>query len=309
MIQFYYRNLKESKLKTSDRFRVGSWIYVEQPSEEDITQLVERFELEAGHLRDALDMDEMPRLEVEGNHTYVFTRCAFMENGQIKTAPLLLVVGSDFLMTVAPRALPALESLTKGKTEFFTTQKAKLFLQLFTQVTGSYSGFTTSINKQIRSIRAKLTVENISNKDFIRFVTLEDVLNEFLSELVPTSAILNGLLLGKKNLLFYEEDKDLIEDLLLSNRQLIETCKANLKTITNIREAYSTIMTNNLNRQIKLLTSLTIVLTVPTIIASIFGMNVPLPGANSPAAFEVILVIIAAIAATLLWVFARNKWL
>ena len=116
-------------------------------------------------------------------------------------------------------------------------------------------------------------------------------------------------MLSGKHFKLYEEDKDLIEDLLLSNTQLIELSQNNLRTIVNIREGYSTIMTNNLNRIIKLFTSLTVILTIPTMIASIYGMNINLPLANNPLAFIIIMTSIIIISIILLIIFIKNDWL
>ena len=134
------------------------------------------------------------------------------------------------------------------------------------------------------------------------------MLNEFLSDLIPTNSIINTLL-ANRNFKFTEDERDLLEDIKLSNNQLIELSKANLKTIVNIREAYSTIMTNNLNRVIKLFTSLTVLLTIPTIIASIYGMNVQLPFADQSWVFAGIIGLIILILAGLSLIFIRNEWL
>jgi len=156
-------------------------------------------------------------------------------------------------------------------------------LQIFSRINQVYNKFLTDISKNVRSVSVKL--EKIENKDVIRFVNFEIILNDFLTALNPINNLLQDLLSGKF-LKLYEKDKDLIEDLSLGTGQLIERCRADLKTIVNIRESYSTIITNNLNRVIKLLTALTIILTIPTIIASIYGMNVRLPLADNPLAFN-----------------------
>ncbi len=169
--------------------------------------------------------------------------------------------------------------------------------------------FTSQLNKISKRIRSSITnLEKINNKDIIQFVSYESMLNEFLSDLIPTNSIINSLL-ANRNFKFTEDEHDLLEDIKLSNNQLIELSKANLKTIVNIREAYSTIMTNNLNRVIKLFTSLTVLLTIPTIIASIYGMNVQLPFADQSWVFAGIIGLIILILAGLSVIFIRNEWL
>jgi len=306
MVTFFQRTIKDAQLKTLDEFRVGSWVYVEQPSNSELESLSEQFNLELGHLKDATDPHEVPRLEVEDGITYVFTRVPVHENSRIVTVPLLLVIGKDFVMSVNNKPLPVLKHFVQGHVQFSTTQKFKFFLQIFSQVNATYNGFLTQINRRVRALSIQL--EKISNKDIIQFVEYEGAMNDFVAALVPTNTILRTLLSGKYFKLF-DEDEDLIEDLMLSNGQILESCKSNLKTMVNIREAYSTIMTNNLNRVIKILTALTIILTVPTMIASFYGMNVALPGSGSPMAFWVIAATTVILSFILLAIFTRNRWL
>lgn len=309
MITTYYRNLKDAELLQLDKFRTGSWIHLEAPTQDELAELSERHGLEEGHLRDAFDPDEMPRVEVEGDVTYLFTRFAYNDEGRLFTSPILFVVGPKFLVTLTTHAVPGLQIFTEGRLEFYTTQKAKLFLQLLRHIVGTYNTGLNTINRQIRNARAGLNVTNVRNRDFVQFVVIEDVLNDFMSELVPTNGLLSNLLAGKHNLAFYEEDKELIEDLVLSTRQSIESSKSNLRTIVNIREAYSNIMTNNLNRQIKLLTSLTIILMIPNIVAGFFGMNVEIPLQHFQPAFGLILLGTIGVCGYLIWLFNRNNWL
>jgi magnesium transporter len=309
MITTYYRNIKDAKLLKIDKFRTGSWIHIQSPTEDELSQVIEKFGLEAGHVRDALDPDEMPRLETEGDTTYVFMRYTYNNDGRLLTAPIALIIGPKVLITITAQPFPRLELFTQGKLEVFTTQRAKLFLQLMRHSTNTYNTGLNTINRQIRSARAGLNVTSISNRNFVQFVVIEDVLNDYLSELMPTNTMLTNLLAGKHNLSFFEEDRDLIEDLVLGTRQSIEASKSNLRTIVNIREAYSNIMTNNLNRQIKLLTSLTIILMIPNVIAGFFGMNVPIPLGAMPWAFPLILLSTLGLCGYLIWLFNRRGWL
>lgn len=306
MIKFYHQTIKDQKLNILKDFKIGSWIYVENPNDAEIEQLAETFFLEAGHVKDAVDPLEVPRLEIEKEGAYIFTRVPYVKNNRVSTIPVLVAIGANFLITASKIELPFLKKFTDGKINFTTTQKTKLFLQIFSEITSAYNIFLHNISREVRGISVQM--EKINNKDIVQFVTFENVLNDFLAALVPTNAILNNLLHGKY-LDLYEEDKDLIEDLFLNNNQLIELCKGNLKTIVNIRESYSTIMTNNLNRVIKFLTASTVILTVPMIISSFYGMNIALPFAQSPWAFWIVLGTTLALALILLGIFIKKKWL
>ncbi len=262
---------------TLDEYQAGCWVCVEQPTNEEIDFLVERFKLDPGHMEDAMDADEMPRLEKEGDLTYIFVRYAFTNDElELTTAPLLFVVGPEVLITVALHNLPRLQRFTSGKVNFHTTQRTKLVLLILHQIVDQYEVFINNIGRQIKIIRSRLRSHHVANQDFIDFVLIEDELNEFLSSLLPTTAILRRLLLGRHIPLF-AEDQDIVEDLLLNNEQSIEGCQSNIKSIVNIREAYSTISSNNLNRSMKILTGATVLIALPNVFFGMYGMNIGLP--------------------------------
>lgn len=311
MIKIYHKTIKDRELGEIIDFRVGSWIYAENPTEEKLQKIAADFSLDANLLKDALDPYEVPRFEIDNGTLFVFTRAPFQEkNNRVSTLPLLIAVGANFVLTISQMHFPFFEKFETDKIEFTTTQKTKLLIQFFSEIIASYNNFLTSINRSVRGV--SIRVENITNQNIIQFVTFEGIINDFLSDLVPTSAILKNLISAESSgrfLELYEEDKDLIEDLSLSSNQLIELCRATLKTIVNIREAYSTIMTNNLNRVIKFFTALTIIMTIPMIISSFYGMNIDLPFAGHPLAFWGIAGGTLAIAILLLAVFIKKRWL
>lgn len=306
MINYYYRNLRSKHVSESADYRPGSWVCVQSPTPEEVEFLIERFKLDSGHLEDALDADEMPRLEKEGDLTYIFIRYAHTnEELELETAPLLFIVGPDLLITIALHNLPRLQRFLSGKVEFATTQRTKLVLQILHQTVDQYEVFINNIGRQIKLIRSRLRGHDISNQDFIDFVLIEDELNEFLSALEPTTAILRRLLLGR-HIPLYAEDQDIVEDLLLNNQQSIEGCHANVKSIINIREAYSTISSNNLNRSMKMLTAATVLITLPNVVFGMYGMNIDLPFQDQPWAYPLI-VGLSLIIAGVVYIIGRKR--
>ncbi|HUS26284.1 MAG TPA: magnesium transporter CorA family protein [Nevskiaceae bacterium] len=286
MIKYFYKSLRSEKLKELKDYQRGCWVYVESPDHKELEALVKKFNLTAGHLEDALDEDEMPRLEREGDQSYIFVRFAYKnKDGEMVTVPLLFVFGNEILITVSLVHLPWLESFLQGKVDFATTQRAKLVLQILQQVGDQYDAFISNTSKQIKLIRSRLRGHEITNQDFIDFVMIEDELNEFLSSLMPTNATLRRLLLGRYMPLF-EEDQDIVEDLLLNNEQSVEACNSNIKSITNIRDAYTSISSNNLNRTIKILTIITVLIMLPSMFYGLYGMNIDLPLQQEPWAFS-----------------------
>ena len=306
MIKYYYKNLRSKQVSELEDYQPGSWVCVQKPTEDEISYLVKRFKLDAGHLEDAMDEDEMPRLEKEGDKSYIFMRYAYTTDDlELTTAPLLFIVGPDILITIALRDLPRLQRFMNGKVEFATTQRTKLVLQILNQIVDEYEAFINNISRQTKVIRSRLRGHEISNQDFVDFVLIEDELNEFLSALQPTTAILRRLLLGK-HIQLYEEDQDLVEDLLLNNEQSIESCNSNIKTIINIREAYSTINSNNLNRSMKVLTAFTVLITLPNVVYGMYGMNIALPFQEEPWAYWFVLPLSVGVS-MLVWMVARKR--
>jgi magnesium transporter len=306
MIDIYHKSITDEKLVRTERFVPGSWIFVEKPDEEELHRLADTFDLDDGLLKDGVDQYEVPRMEVDGEAIYVYTRVPHQEGGVVTTTPVLVILAPDLFMTVSAAPLPLLRKIVEKSGEVHSTQKITMLIKVFSEMVSSYNGVLTDIRKRVRG--ASSSIENISNKEIAQFVSFENVMNDFLSALIPTGSIISNLLSGK----FFdlrEEDHELVEDLFLGIGQLIELSKSTLKTTVNIREAYSTIMTNNLNRVIKILTVLTIVLTIPMMISGFFGMNVAIPFSDSPYGFWVIFTISIAISASLFYFLNKNKWL
>lgn len=277
MIKYYYKSLRSQELKEFDASKRGAWVYVENPSHKEIAHLVKQFNLNEGHLVDALDEDEMPRLEREDDQIYIYVRAAYTtSSGEVDTMPLLFIFAADVIITVSLRKMGCLDMFLNNRVDFATTQRTKLVLQIMHQIVEQYDSYITLASKQIKSIRSRLRGHEISNQDFIDFVTIEDELNEFLSALLPTNATLRRLSLGRHIPLF-EEDQDIVEDLLLNNEQSIEACRSNVKSIINIRQAYSSISSNNLNRTMKILTLVTVIIALPNTFFGMYGMNIHLP--------------------------------
>ncbi len=306
MIKYYYKSLRSQSVQELDDYKRGAWVYVEAPTPEEVDYLVERFDLTPGHIEDGLDEDEMPRLEKEGDQSYIFVRYAYKGvDGELATVPLLFIFSSDIMMTISLVRVPCIDKFVQGKVEFATTQRAKLVLQILHQIVEQYDAYINGTSKQIKLIRSRLRGHEISNQDFIDFVVIEDELNEFLASLQPTNATLRRLLRGRYIPLF-EEDQDIIEDLLLNNEQSIEACNSNIKSIVNIREAYSSISSNNLNRTMKLLTAATVLITLPNVVYSMYGMNIKLPFQHAAFAYPLVLGISLLLLA-FVFVIARNK--
>jgi len=292
MLKYYYRSNDSDKLEELDTYKKGVWVYAENPSKDEVATLIETHGLDEGLVSDALDEDEMPRFERDGELVYIYVRAAIaLPDGAFDTLPLLIVYGPDSVITISLRKLPHFSAFFGNKLAFTTTHRTRLMLQILNQFAEQYDKYITTTSKQIKIIRNRLRGHEIRNKDFIDFVTIEDEINEFLAALLPASATLRRMKLGR-SIDLHEVDLDIIEDLELSITQSIETCRSNTKSIINIRQAYSSISSNNLNRSIKILTIVTVMITLPNIFFSMYGMNIKLPYADAEWAFGALFAVV-----------------
>lgn len=307
MITHYFKTLKDSELKQVGEPRVGVWTHVVAPSRAELASLVEMYGLDAAILEDSQDFFEVPRMEQSGSATYFFTRYPYDEKDEDSdTAPILFIMGDTMLVTVAPREVPQFENFFTGKINCNTTQKTKLLIQLIGSVMKSYEAELVMLRRAVHRDRTKL--RRIGAREIQRLVNHEHALNNMITALMPTNMWLSQVTKGNY-IQLYAEDVALMEDLLIGSGQLIDSARSVLKTIQNVRSASEAIMTSTLNTTIKTLTIVTILLTIPNVVSSLFGMNVPLPLQESPYALLMIVVLIGALVGFAMYMFRRNDWL
>lgn len=307
MIRIFHSSAKAPSLTEIQKPVDGCWIHLETPTEDDLIKLESDYNLDIDLLTDGTDPNESPRIERDGEVVYIFTRFCLPEAEKMTTAPMLLVYTKGALITISRHPFTALEDIISGRYEIITSKRAQLILQILNEVNSGYKRRINSVSRRIWQTRTQLDKSHIANEDFVAFIDIEEDLNDFLLVLEPMDGVLSSLLNGKFMRL-YEDDKDLIEDLSLGNKELTQLAQSRLSTLRNIREAYSTITANNLNRVFKLMTSITILLGMFTLISSIYGMNVRLPFDEDPNAFWFILIFTGGIISAIAIYFKKNRW-
>ena len=306
MINYYQKMLKSSKLRKLKEFRVGSMIMAFNLQEEELKSLSSKFSLDEGLLNDALDPYEAPRMEIKHGIIYIFARFPRQKesNEQIFTDPILFVLGQGFLLSISPEEPIFIKNALKKNKDCYTTQRTKLLLEIINEMEYKYNNLLTTIHKKINYF--SFNMEHVKDKDIYNFLNFEVLINEFLNALIPLRHILETIKQGK-TIELYEDDRELIDDIKLLNEQLIERAKSGLANLVNIRKSYEVIATNKLNRTMRILTTLTVILALPTMITSFYGMNIALPLANKPWVFEFILAIILFLIIIFLYAFRRGK--
>lgn len=292
-ITHYLRTKNDDTLDRIDEPHKGMWVVVEDPTEAEQELLLSEYLIEPDVLHDALDIHEVPRIEKVDEITLVIiTRIpiANEETETIITVPFTIVIGDSYVMTIS--RTPQSELIAAVKNSVITTQRTHLLFTLLSAITRLYMKEITVINREVR--RQTVQLADITAHDLVHLVHHERSLNDYLDALQPMNVVLETLLTGKM-IKMYPDDKEIVEDLSLSEEQLITRSKALLRTIQNIRDAYGAIMNAKLNETVKKLTLVTVVLTIPTMIAGLFGMNVPIPIGQNYYGFGIILIFAGAL--------------
>lgn len=303
---YYFRTPKDETLAEIEEPKSGVWAHAVDPTDEEIALLIKNFSLDDDILEDAKDFYEVPRMEKSQGATYFFTRYPLRDQQQDNTtAPLLIITGESFIVTITVREIPLFKKLISGEVDVFTTEKAKFFIQVMDIITQAFDKELLRLRKAVHKDRVRL--QSIGTREIERLVNFETTLNSMIDALIPTNSWLQQITSGSYMQL-YQEDLETMQDLVIANGQVVNSARSVLKTIQNIRGAIEAIMTSRLNNALRILTVLTILLTVPLVIASLYGMNVDLPFANGPYTFYFILVLNVVILSVLTFVFRRNDW-
>lgn len=305
MLQYLRATTDQPIITQQDDLSRGTWIRSERPNEEELDRLY-GLGLDSDILTDALDPHEVPRVEVEDGWTYFITRLPDTDDDfNDFTTPILFCLSSDYLVTLSRDPLGRLWQPFIDASPAPTTEQTKLFMLMMEAIHVQYQRRVAAINRQMRA--ATSNVELLRSRDIGTLTEYERKLNDYLDALIPTNTAV-GKLLGGRLLRLSEDNRDLAEDLSIDLEQLIARCKSLLRTITNLRDSYRAVMDTKLNETIRLLTVITLALTIPTMLAGLFGMNVNLPGdENSPLAFWFIIGISVVFAASLSLYFLRKR--
>lgn len=302
-----------SKTDIDDDFQVinapedGCWIHVDRATTEDISDIAKLTNLHYNDLRDALDKYEIPRIEKIADNILVFTRHPIpTREAGLFTTTFSIIITKKYFITICPSFSSLVQNFISQKPKLTTYQPSKFLIYILLKITQEY----TMQIKQIRSnvLKQEKEINHVESEDITNLTINEENLNQYLSSLVPIRNVLEAITSGKYTLL-HEKDQDLLEDLLNASLQSEDLCAINLRSIRSLRDSYQIIFTNQLNKTIKLLTGLTIILSIPTMIASLYGMNVKLPIEKNPYAFTILFVIIVVVSILSYLVFQRRKWL
>jgi len=304
MQEIYFKSIRDEKLQKIEDYKPGSWIVVKNAALEDLTNICSLTGIEISDIQDSMDKYEIPRIEHIEDTIIIYARHADEIEEGLYTTTLTIILAKNHIISISPKESKIIDTILASKLNLATTQKSKLLIYILLKIT---QDFTTKI-KQVRNSLIEQEHKIISNKTIMVLTKSEDILNQYLASLVPIRNVLEGIVTGRF-ISLYEKDYDLLQDLMIAVKQSEDICTVSIKSIRSLRDSYQILFTNNVNKTIKLLTAITIIFTIPTIIASIYGMNVQLPLAKSPHAFLIIMNITIIISLICTFIFAKKKWL
>ena len=290
MIKIYKNELDQKETKKIQAIEENTWINLVNPTKEEINEVLKYISVDEDLITKVLDEEELPRIEKTEKATLIVIDGPFMEDTNIKnkykTYPLGIIICEDLhIITVSLKDFSILKDFEEGKVStFYTYKKTRFLIQILLKTASTYLKALKQVNEDIHKKEKKL-VSSTTNKELLELLNIEKTLVYFLTSLKANDVVLEKL--SKGNILdLYEEDLELLEDTIIENKQGIEMCSIYREILTSMSETYGTIISNNLNVIMKFLAGITIVLSIPTMISSFLGMNVPLGNlGTNPLAF------------------------
>lgn len=285
----------------------GSWVHLQNPTKEEIDGLNTRFALEPSYLRAVLDEEESARIERSGNQTLIVVDVPYVEvvgeSYSYSTFPIGIVLVDDVIITITTKDTPIFTDFIEERIrDFWTFKRTRFILQLLHRNSARFLSFLKQIDKASMFVQDKLQ-SSMRNKELMQMMELEKSLVYFSTSLRGNELVLEKMM-RLEMLNQYPEDTNLLEDVIIENKQAIEMCAIYRDIMNGAMDAFASIISNNQNTVMKLLTSITIIISIPTLIASIWGMNIDLPLTNNPNAFTILIgtaVILSAICTIIMW--------
>ena len=313
MLKMYNTNMDTGVTAETDKYQKGNWIDMVNPTEQEIKEVCENVNIQEGFIRYALDFEEKARIDIEeDDDTMLFIVDIPIKDRQddtliYSTMPIgIIFVRDDYIITVSIRKNEIIQGMSKNNIKnIITYKKSRFLLQILYANSSSYLNLLKKINKETE-IAESVLKNSMRNKELLKLLSLEKSLVYFTTSLKSNELVMEKIMRGKI-IKLYEEDEDILEDTIIENKQAIEMANIYRDILNGTMDAYASIISNNLNRVMKSLTSITIILAIPTMIASYWGMNVAVPMQNNPWGFPIILIFSFLIAVIItIWLSKKN---
>jgi magnesium transporter len=266
------------------------WIKMVKPTKDEILTVHKETGALTEFLEAPMDDEERPRIDIEDDQTLILINIPVVEeeespdNVRYDTIPLGIIYLEDRVITVCLEDVDIITDFVNKRMKSFSTgKKTRFTLQIMYKTAIYYLKYLKKIDR--RSLELENSLHGaLKNEQLIKLLSMEKSLVYFTTSLKSNELVMKKIL-RTKCIPLYEEDEDLLEDVLTENKQAIDMSEINSNILSGMMDAFASIISNNLNIVMKVLTSITIILTIPTMIASFYGMNVALPMQGHPFGF------------------------
>ncbi|MGE5462844.1 MAG: magnesium transporter CorA family protein [Syntrophothermus sp.] len=299
----------EQGLEEIESMSNGAWIKVIDPTPDEIEKLV-NWGIDVDYINYSLDFDEMPRMERDEDYTFILIRIPHSQPEHdipYVTIPLGIMIKSNFIVTICRYDKDMFKVLSNGKYRMLKTAKRYRFaLYIFLETATRYLTHLREINRATEAIEDQLQ-KSTRNREVLELLRYQKSLTFFATALRSNEVMMERV---QRTQIFsyYEEDQDLLEDVLTENQQAIQMTSINTEILSSMMDAFASIISNNLNGVMKVLAALTIILNLPTIVAAFYGMNVNLPGDELEHAFLMVVGLAVALTAIATYIFYKRDW-
>lgn len=309
MITIYKTN-QNNELEKLKKLEINSWIDMKNPTQEEILKIASLTNIDVSLFTSVIDDEEVSRIEEHEDASLIIANYPYIENKENKnkynTLPIGIITNKEYLITITIRKSLFLNDFRKGiAKDFYTFKKTRFIIEILYKISSEYLKCLVSINKEIED-KENVLYHATKNKELINLLDLEKSLVYFITSLKGNEVVLEKLSRG--NILnLYEEDMDLLEDAIIENRQGIEMANIYRDILTSTTDTYATIISNNLNQVMKFLAGITIVFSIPTMIASFMGMNVSLGFLNNDSLAFIKIVVISILLSIVVAIILKRK--
>ena len=308
----YYKTI-DNKIKKIDTMQQDCWISLIAPDDTEIMMIAEHFRIDPYDLRSALDKDERSRIENEDEYTMVLvnipTLLVHTDQELYDTIPLAVFLAGKNVITICTEETPVLKAFVSGKIkEFNTGMRSRFVLQVLYRTASLYLQYLREIDKKSEAIESNLH-KSTENSELLELLKLEKSLVYFTTALRSNETVMEKLF-KNSNIKRYPEDDDLLDDVIVENKQAIEMANIYSGVLSSMVDAFASVISNNLNIVMKVLAIVTVVMAIPTMIFSAYGMNVSstgMPFANEPYGFWTIIVISLILSAIVTVIISKMK--
>jgi magnesium transporter len=311
MIQ-YFKNIEHQTIAV-DKPEAGTWVNVLPPlKQEEFTELSERLEIPIDFLKDSLDIDERSRYEIDDNAKLIVIKTPTENNSFNEsdayyiTIPICIILTHHHIVTVNSFENEAIKKFLNTFQNRSPDKKNMMVLKIFEKVVTNFLEYLKEINQRRNLLEQKLYDSN-RNAELLELVRIQKSLVYFITALRSNELLMIKMV--RTNILQLNEDeKEFLDDLIVETSQALEMANTYTTILSSTLDAYASIISNNLNAVLKRLTSITIILSLPVLVTSVYGMNVPIPGQNLPHSFYVPVIISLVLSIIISAYFQKKRW-